>query len=78
MNYQEKNKIYERAKRIVASDLDWSDKYDMIFSEEVSRKFDFDWCDPDCSYEDDVIAFMNGFDEYMRKQTIIFQQIDQE
>lgn len=76
MSYEEKKKIYERAKRIVASDLDWSDKYDMIFSEEISRKVNFDWLDPDCDYEDDVRAFMIGFDAYMIKQEIIFNQID--
>lgn len=74
MEYSEKLKIYERAKRIVeCTELDWDDKYDLIFSEEISRKFDFKWSDPDCGYEDDVRAFMNGFDEYMRKQKIISQ-----
>lgn len=76
MNYEENNKIYERAKRIFASDLDWSEKYDMIFSEDISRKFNFDWYDPDCDYEDDVRAFMSALDEHMAKQLIISKQID--
>ena len=74
--YEEKKEIYERAKRIIASDLEWDEKYDMIFSEEVSRKFNLDYYDPDCGYEDDVMAFMNALDEYMRKQDIIKKQID--
>lgn len=76
MNYEDKNKIYERAKRIIASDLEWEEKYDMIFSEEISRKFSLDYYDPDTSYEEDVMAFMNALDEYMRKQDIISKQID--
>ena len=76
MDYQEKVKIHERAKRIVASNLDWDKKYDMIFSAEVSYNFHFDYCDPDCGYEDDVLAFMKGLDNYMREQKIISQQID--
>ena len=66
MNYEGKKKIYERAKRIIASDLEWEEKYDMIFSEEISRKFSLDYYDPDTSYEEDVMAFMNALDEYMR------------
>lgn len=76
MDYEDKLKIYERAKRIVASDLEWDEKYDMIFSEEISRKVKFDYYDPDCGYDDDVLAFMQGFDEYMKKQSIIKNQID--
>lgn len=76
MNYEEKKKIYERAKRIITSDLEWEEKYDMIFSEEISRKFSLDYYDPDTSYEEDVMAFMNALDEYMRKQDIISKQID--
>ena len=76
MNYEEKKKIYEKAKRIIASDLEWEEKYDMIFSEEVSHKFSLDYYDPDTSYEEDVIAFMNALDEHMRKQEIISKQID--
>lgn len=76
MRYQEKVEIYERAKRIVSSDLEWEDKYDLIFSDEISKKIKFDWCDPDTSYQEDVEAFMNEFDRYMRKQLIIHNQID--
>jgi hypothetical protein len=76
MNYEEKKKIHERAKRIIASDLEWEEKYDMIFSEEVSRKFSLSYYDPDTSYEEDVMAFMNALDEHMRKQEIISKQID--
>jgi radical SAM superfamily enzyme YgiQ (UPF0313 family) len=70
--------IHERAKRIVSSDLSWKDKYNMIFSDDVSGKVIhlFDYYDPDSDYDDDVIAFMNGFDEYMIKHNIIITQID--
>jgi hypothetical protein len=76
MDYVEKSAIHERAKKIVASDLSWKKKYDMIFSEEVSQKFSLDYYDPDTSYEDDVNAFMGALDEYMAEQKIINNQID--
>jgi len=76
MDYIELKQLHKRAKRIIASDLEWNQKYDLIFSEEMSDKVKFDWYDPDMDYEDDVMAWMNGFDEYMRIQKIIAQQID--
>lgn len=75
LTYGEKVAIYERAKKIAASDLSWKNKYDMIFSKEISHKLDFDYYDPDSDYDDDVIAFMNAFDDYMKKQEIIKNQI---
>lgn len=76
MNYTERKSIYERAKRIIDSDLSWEDKYDMIFSEEISRKFSLDYYDPDTSYQEDVMAFMGALDDHMRKQQIIENQIN--
>lgn len=76
MDYKELKELYKRAKRIIASDLDWDQKYDLIFSKDMSRKVEFDWCDPDMDYQDDVMAWMDGFDRHMRVQKIIAQQID--
>ncbi len=56
---------------------DFAEKlFDMIFSKEVSRNFSFDWCDPDMDYEDDIYAYMQGFDKYMDSEKIIHLQID--
>jgi len=60
--------IYEIAKIIIVSKLSWKDKYNLIFSEEISQRFDFDWLDLDLDYKDDVLAFMDGFDKYMKKE----------
>lgn len=76
MDYKELKELYKRAKRIIASDLDWDQKYDLIFSKDMSHKVEFDWCDPDMDYQDDVMAWMDGFDRHMRVQKIIAQQID--
>jgi hypothetical protein len=56
--------IYERAVKIYESNLSWKDKYDLIFSDEISQRVDFEWYDPDMDYEDDAHAFMVGFEEY--------------
>lgn len=76
MDYKELKELHKKAKRIIASDLDWEVKYDMIFSEDISHKVKFDWYDPDMDYEDDVRAWMDGFNKYMTVQKIIAQQID--
>ena len=75
MDYKELKELYKQAKRIITSDLDWDQKYNLIFSDDMSMKVKFDWCDPDMDYEDDVMAWMNGFDEHIRIQKIIEQQI---
>lgn len=66
----ELSEIYFKAKAIVESDFSWEVKYDLIFNEEVSRKFSsiargFDYYDPDTSYEEDVMAWYNAAHEYL-------------
>jgi hypothetical protein len=58
--------------RIVESDADWEIKYTVIFSMAIGRrirdlKFDFDWCDPDGSYEDDVRAYLDALLTFKRR-----------
>lgn len=63
------NQLYAKAEQIFeAKDLEWSEKYDMIFSDKISSRVNhlFDWYDPDTSYEEDVTAFMNAFREYVK------------
>lgn len=60
------NKILGKANLIFdAKDLDWEEKYDLIFSDNISKRVYhlFDWYDPDTSYEEDVTYFMNAFRE---------------
>lgn len=53
------------------SSLDWEQKYDQIFSDEVSVKvfnlIRLDYCDPDTTYQEDVEAFMRAFDQAMER-----------
>lgn len=63
-------RIYFRIETIIQSDLSWEAKYDMIFSPELSQQFcrmarGFDWCDPDTTYEEDLMAFYNAAKEYL-------------
>lgn len=58
-------KIAEAAQSVVdLEDVPWEQKYDVIFSPEISGKavrldseFVRQWADPDTSYEEDVRAF---------------------
>lgn len=63
--FDELHLIYNEARRVFDSNLSWEAKFDLIFSENVSRKVELDWVDPDSSCEDDVTAFMDEFDRYM-------------
>ena len=74
--YEQKRAAYERARRIYESSLEWEQKYDMIFSKEISHLFKFDWYDPDSSYEDDVIAYMQALEAHMITEDIIHREID--
>lgn len=62
--------LHMKAKEFVESDLSWEAKYDLIFSETLSKRVfqiarGFDYYDPDSSYKDDVMAFYNAFTRYV-------------
>jgi hypothetical protein len=77
-NYKEMIKI--KAKRIFESDLDWDKKYDLIFSDDISKRVYhlFDWYDPDTSYEEDVTYFMRAFEEYIDEQKKLNKILNEE
>ena len=58
--------IYDEANRIVQSDISWEEKYDLIFSENISKKVfslcSLDYYDPDTTYEEDTLAFMSALE----------------
>lgn len=69
-------KLIDYVKRITHSDLDDKMKYELIFSKNISDKisflFDrlniqFDYYDPDTSYEEDVLAFHYALQEQLEK-----------
>lgn len=59
--------LHAKANRIYNSELSWEDKYDLIFSENISMQvfaeIDLNYYDPDMDYEDDVRAFMKALNE---------------
>lgn len=54
-------RIHKRATEIVESNLDWDDKYALIFSDDISSKVfklcHLEYYDPDTTYEEDTLAF---------------------
>ena len=60
------NKIYE------SNELSWKEKYDLIFSDNISKKIhniiDLDYYNPDMDYEDDVSAFMSALNDYVNRK----------
>ncbi len=65
ISFPELKEVYKEARAIYDSSVSWEAKYDLIFSERISKKVSFSWYDPDTSYREDVTAFMNAFDDYM-------------
>lgn len=61
--------LHTQVNEVFNSGLDWEMKYDLIFSERVSRRIfnliTLDYYDPDTSYQEDVTAFVNAFNEKM-------------
>lgn len=61
------NTFTAEAIRIYDSNLPWDTKYDLIFSENISRKIfslvRLDYYDPDTTYEEDVKAFISALKE---------------
>lgn len=70
-------RLYDTAMRVFSSALPWDRKYDLIFDKDVSgaanKLFPIDWLDPDTSYEDDVRAFMEGW----QKRAMEFRQLQE-
>lgn len=59
----------------IVSDEEWKNIYDTIFSSKISQKVfkyteklnnKLDWYDPDSSYEEDVLAFTNAVNYYIK------------
>ena len=56
---------YRQCSRIYNSELDWEEKYDLIFGVYKRSQVRFEWCDPDTTYEEDLHHFMLGFELYI-------------
>jgi len=63
--------LNSEAHEIINSNLSWNVKYDLIFSDDMSSKVKLDYYDPDTSYEEDVLAWIGAFDEYLKYNNIL-------
>lgn len=58
--------ILDEAKRIIVSTASWEIKYDLIFSEAISKRVSqlirLEYYDPDTSYEEDVRAYVDALE----------------
>ena len=63
--------LHKTVNKIYDSEADWETKYDLIFSESISktifREIHLHYYDPDTSYEEDVTAFVNAFNDKMEQ-----------
>ena len=70
------------ATRIANSAATWEEKYDIVFSEHLSREanslFSFDYYDPDTSYEEDVMAYVRALQEKADSLSRVLDELDAE
>lgn len=60
--------IADQADRVVAADIPWKTKFSFVFSDAIAGAvrdigIQVDWYDPDTSYEEDVMAYVNALRE---------------
>ncbi len=69
--FQKLQELFSFVERTVSSDLPAEDKYGLVFNKNCSGAimslYEFEYYDPDTSYEDDVIAFYFAFKDEMEK-----------
>ena len=68
--------INRDVKQIIDNDgLEWSEKYNMIFSSNISLRvfelINLDYYNPDTSYEEDIMAFAYALNEWVNRVVII-------
>ena len=64
---------YSNIKKIENSSMNWEAKYNMIFAVAGKLKecgVSLDYCDPDTSYEEDVVAYIRALDEVLANKSI--------
>lgn len=66
--------LHRKAKNIFESNKSWEEKYDLIFSENFSKKLNLDYYDPDTNEEEDLTAWMRAFDDYVEEIKILVNQ----
>lgn len=71
LNCKEIDKIKNNVEKIMGSELSWEIKYHLIFSNDIARKVNFEYLDPDSSYEEDVLAWYKAFSEHYEIQNKI-------
>ena len=66
-----------RLLRFFTSDVDWKIKYDTIFTMGIGSKiieagFDFNWYDPDTSYEEDVTYYFRALQDFQKGMKLLY------
>lgn len=63
--------LQAQVNEVFVSGLSWETKYDLIFSERLSRRvfgiIHLEYYDPDTSHQEDVTAFVEAFNEKMEE-----------
>lgn len=63
--------LFSFVERTVSSDLSGEDQYGLVFNKSCSAAimslYEFEYYEPDTSYEDDVMAFYFAFKDEMEK-----------
>lgn len=71
--------LVDTAKLIAKSAVSWETKYDLIFSEEISRTIKrllitVDWTNPAGSYEEDVLSYVMALSEKAKELQLVLDE----
>lgn len=70
------NEAYSKVVLFTDSEEGWEALFHFVFSDRISHKIceilpNFDWFDPDTTYQEDVCAFINAFDREMDELIVV-------
>ena len=77
---QEVLRLIEAAQVLVESDLTWEAKYDAVFGLRILDKLppgvNIEWCDPDSTYEDDVLAYYRALQDFYEEWSDVAKRME--
>ena len=72
--------VADQAQRIAESKASWETKFEIIFSDVImgwiqKSSIEIDWCDPDTTCEEDVLAFVESLRDKARDLKMIWASL---
>lgn len=72
---QELQRLCDELMEVLSSNLSWKEKYEVVFStnrnqiEPLLKPYEFEYYDPDTTYEEDAKAYVYALQEFLTNPT---------